>query len=223
MKCLSCVCTLIFFMAAFTAGVQAQQHARLSEAEVEKLRDTQAPGARIKVYLDFMQARLTKVDDLLEGPRNSPVSTGGVLDQLLAQYVELDDELKDWIQYQYNRQNDMRGGLRDLLDRGARQLQQLNHIQQSPGPYASQYSDTMQSAIADMKDTLNGGSAAMAGQVKTFGELKEEAKVSAASAKQAVKEQKKQLKEERKLAKKEEKLRKKESKQRENSNPNDNN
>jgi hypothetical protein len=220
MKRLLAGCALVLLCAV---GASAQQHASLSEAEVDKLRDTQAPGDRIKLYLDFMQARLTRFDALHESSRSPQAATGNELNQLMTQYVDLDDELKDWIQYQYNRQNDMRAGLRDLLDRGARQVQELHHIQQSPGPYAPEYSEALQNAIADIKDTLNGGSAAIAGQVKTFGELKQEQKVSAAAAKQAVKEQKKQLKEEKKLAKQEEKERKQEEKQQGNSNSCDDN
>jgi hypothetical protein len=222
-KCLPIVCTLVVVAAACVAGARAQQRADLSEAEVDKLRDTQGAGDRIKLYLDFMQERLTRFDDLHDSPRNPQLNTGSVLDQLMTQYVELDDELKDWIQYQYNHQNDMRAGLKDLLDRGARQLQELQHVQQSPGPYTSEYSEDLQNAIADMKDTLDGGNAAIAGQVKTFGELKQEQKESAAASKEAIKQQKKQIKEEKKLAKKEEKLQKKESKQQGNSNSDEDN
>jgi hypothetical protein len=212
--------TLFVLIAVFGAAAHAQQRATLTEAEADKLRDTQGAGDRIKLYLDFMQARLSRFDGLRNTPLDPELNTGSVLEQLMKQYVELDDELKDWIQYQYNHQNDMRAGLRDLLDRGSRQLQQLRHVQQSPDPYAVHYSGDLQDAIANMQDTLNGGSAAIAGQVKAFGELKQEQKESAAASKQAIRDQKKQLKEERKLAKKEEQIRKKEEKKQQQENPN---
>lgn len=204
---------LVCLSVLFAAGAWAQQKAALSEAEVEKLRDTQEPGERIKVYVDFMQARLAKFDQFRGRPVDPQYRVGKYLDEILGQYIKLDDELKDWIQYQYNRQGDMRAGLRVLLDQGAHQLQELRHAQQNPDPYSARYSDSLQDSIADMEDTLNGATQAMAGQVKTMGELKEKEKQAAQASKQAVKAEKKQLKEEKRLLKKEEKLRKKESKQ----------
>jgi hypothetical protein len=212
------LCLLAAITVVLAPGGRAQnvKRAALSEAEVDKLRDTQDPGERIKVYLDFMQTRLTTFDGFRSRPVNPEYRVGKYLDEVLAQYIELDDELKDWIQYQYNRQADMRAGLRALLDTGPKQLDELRHVRQTPDPYYARYSDTLQDAIADVEDTLDGASKAMAGQVKALGELKEKEKESARASKQALNEEKKQLKQERKLAKKEEKLRKKESKQQNN-------
>lgn len=207
-------CVGILALALASAAVaQGPGRASLTASEVEKLRDTQDPGQRIEVYLDLMQTRLAKFDDVREQPVNPEYRTGKYLNEILGQYLELDDELKDWIQYQYNRQGDMRAGLRDLLDAGSRQLTDLKHDQSTPSSYTVKYSDTLQDAIADMQDTLDGGTKALAGQVKLMGELKEQAKESARASKQAIKAEKKRLAQERKLAKKEEKLRKKEEKQ----------
>ncbi|HTV53774.1 MAG TPA: hypothetical protein VMI06_02545 [Terriglobia bacterium] len=205
------------------AWAQGPKRAALSEAEVDKLRDTQEPGERIKVYLDFMQRRLTTFDTFRNKPVNPEYRGGKYLDEILGQYVALDDELKDWIQYQYNRQGDMRAGLRTLLDTGPQQLEELRHVQQSRDPYFAHYSDTLQDAIADMQDTLDGASTAMAAQVKTLGELKQKEKETAQASKEAIKQEKKQLKQERKLEKKEEKLQKKEAKQQNDSGADDDN
>jgi hypothetical protein len=221
----SSLCVLSALAVWFSGEARAQgpQRAALSDAEVDRLRDTQDPGERIKVYLAFMQTRLTRFDDFRNKPVNPEYRGGKYLDEILGQYVELDDELKDWIQYQYNRQNDMRAGLRALLDTGPQQLQELRHVQQTPDPYFSRYSDTLQDAIADLQDTLGGGSKAMAGQVKALGELKQKEKETAQASKQAIKQEKKQLKQERKLEKKEEKLEKKEAKQQNSSGDNNDN
>jgi hypothetical protein len=218
-----CVPVALALVFAGGAWAQGPKRAALSETEVEKLRDTQDPGERIKVYLDFMQTRLTTFDSFRNRPVNPEYRVGKYLDEVLGQYVELDDELKDWIQYQYSHQGDMRAGLRVLLDTAPKQLEELQHVQQTRDPYYARYSDTLQDAIADVQDTLDGASKAMAGQVKALGELKQKEKAAAQASKQAVKEEKKQLKQERKLAKKEEKLRKKESKQQNGSGSDDNN
>ena len=208
---------------AVAGSAWAQKRAVLSEVEVDKLRETQDPGERIKVYLNFMQSRLTTFEGFRSRPVNPEYRVGKFLDEVLAQYVQLDDELKDWIQYQYNRQGDMRAGLRVLLDLGPKQLEELQHVQQARDPYYTRYSDTLQDAVADVQDTLDGASKAMAGQVKALGELKEKEKAAAKTSKEAVKQEKKQLKEEQKLAKKEEKLRKKEAKQQNSSDSDDDN
>jgi hypothetical protein len=208
---------------SIAVGAWAQTKAALGEAEVDKLRDTQDPGERIKVYLDFMQRRLTTFEGFRSRPVNPEYRVGKFLDEVLTQYVKLDDELKDWIQNQYNRQGDMRAGLRTLLDEGPKQLEELQHADQTRDPYYSRYSDTLQDAIADVQDTLDGASKAMAGQVKELGELKAKQRVEAQASKEAVKQEKKQLKEERKLAKKEEKLRKKEANQPNSTSSDDNN
>jgi hypothetical protein len=221
----STVCFLVALPVLFSGLLWAQgpKRAELSEAEVDKLRETQDPGERIKVYLAFMQTRLTTFDIFRSKPVNPEYRGGKYLDEVLGQYVELDDELKDWIQYQYNRQGDMRAGLRALLDDAPKQLEELRHAQQTPDPYSPRYSDTLQDAIADLEDTLDGASKAMAGQVKVLGELKQKEKETALATKQAIKQEKKQLKQERKLEKKEQKLRKKEAKQQNDSGGDDNN
>jgi hypothetical protein len=210
-------------LAVFLGGqarAQGPKRAALSDAEADKLRDTQDPGERIKVYLAFMQTRLTTFDIFRNKPVDPEYRGGKYLDEVMGQYVELDDELKDWIQYQYNHQGDMRAGLRTLLDTGPRQLEELRHVQQVRDPYFTRYSDTLQDAIADLQDTLDGASKAMAGQVKTLGELKQKEKGTAQASKQAIKQEKKQLKQERKLEKKEEQLQKKEAKEQNDSDDN---
>lgn len=198
---------LMLILALLSAPIiaRAQQNASLSGSEVEKLRDTQDPGERIKVYLDFMQTRLQTFESYRSRPVDPQYRVGKFLDEVLGQYVDLDDELKDWIQFQYNRDGDMRSGLRDFLDRAPRQLAELKHAQQNPDPYAGRYSENLTNAIADLEDTLNGASAAFAGQVKKFGELKQTEKEEKKAVETEAKEEKKRIKEEEKLRKKEQK------------------
>lgn len=190
---------------AFAAAARAQQRAALSEPEVDKLRDTQDPGKRIMVYLDFMQTRLATFENYRSRPVDPQYRVGRFLDEVLAQYIDLNDELKDWIQFQYKREGDMRSGLRALLDRAPRQLEELKHAQQTPDPYAAKYSDRLADAVADLEDTLNGATTAFRGQVKKFGELKENAKETKKAAQAEAKQEKKRIKEDEKLRKREEK------------------
>ncbi len=199
---------LIFLLLApLRARAQERNRAYLTSAEVNELRNAQDPSQRIKVYLSFEQDRLGLMEAALDS--NGDVRVG--LNELLNQYISIDDELKDWIQYQYNRDGDMRKGLRTLLDEGPKQLEVLRHIQNSSAPVAKANASSLRDAIANMNDTLNGATEALAVQQKKFPEMKEAAKVEA-------RDLKKQRKEQEKLNKKERKMRKK---HRKNRNPDD--
>ena len=187
------------------ASVPAQKEAALSEEEEDKLREEQDPGKRIELYLEFAQDRLSQFDQFRQKPADPKYDTGGYLDKLLGEYIALQDELKNWIQYQYDHQGDMRSGLRALLDRGPRQLQQLQHIQQEPDRFASDYRNSLRDAIDNLTDMLDGATTALNSQQKKFGELKRQEKVDEQEAKQSQKDEKKRIKEEEKLRKKERK------------------
>ncbi len=186
-------------------GAAAQKEAALSEEEEDKLREEQDPGKRIELYLDFAEERLTQFDAFRQKPADPKYDTGGYLDKLLGQYIALQDELKNWIQYQYDHQGDMRKGLHAFLDRGPRQLEQLRHIQQEPDAFAAAYRDSLRDAIDDLTDALDGATTALGSQEKKFGEMKKQEKIDEQQAKQAAKEEKKRIKEEEKLRKKERK------------------
>jgi hypothetical protein len=186
-------------------SMPVQKEAALSDEEEDKLREEQDPGKRIELYLDFAQDRLSQFDQFRQKPADPKYDTGGYLDKLLGQYIALQDELKNWIQYQYDRQGDMRSGLRTLLDRGPRQLDQLQHIQQEPDRFVSDYRDSLRDAIDNLTDMLDGATTALNSQVKKFGEIKRQEKVEEQQAKQAAKDEKKRIKEEEKLRKKERK------------------
>jgi hypothetical protein len=187
------------------ASIPAQKEAALSEEEEDRLREEQDPGKRIELYIDFAQDRLGQFDQFRQKPADPKYDTGGYLDKLLGEYIALQDELKNWIQYQYDRQGDMRKGLRALLDRGPQQLDELRHIQQEPDHFVSDYRDSLRDAIDNLTDMLDGATTALSSQEKKFGELKRQEKVDEQQAKQAAKDEKKRIKEEEKLRKKERK------------------
>jgi len=187
------------------AAAQTRKPDVLTEDEADQLRDQQDPGARIELYLNFGQVRLDLFENFRSQSHDPKYDNGGYLDQVLAQYIAIDNELKDWIEDQYDRQGDMRKGLRALLDRGSKQIEELRHFQQTPDGFASFYKDNLKDAIENLSDTLDGATQALADQEKKFGELKREAKEDARSAKEREKEAKRRAKEEKKLQKKERK------------------
>ena len=171
----------------------AQKGDFLSDEEEDALRETQDPGKRIEVYLDLEQARLLKMDEMRSQPNGVAV--------LMSEYVTLCQEMKNWIQYQFDRKGDMREGLRAVLDHGPEQLDHLRQIQQWPESANASYRFDLRDAIDSMTDALDGSTQAMSDQQKVFGELKRQEKADAKADKSRVKEEKKRNKEEEKLRK----------------------
>jgi hypothetical protein len=186
-------------------GAQTAKRAALSDAEEDKLREEQDPAKRIELYLAFSQNRLSQFEIFRQKPDDPQYNTGKYLDEMMGQYIALDDELKDWIDYQFDRGGDMRDGLTKLVQAGPQQLEQLRHIQQASDPRSSAYGHSVQDAIDDLTDTIDGGTKALAEQIKKFGQLKKDEKADARATKERAKEAEKREREEKKLQKKERK------------------
>jgi hypothetical protein len=198
-------CASLLLLAFWVGCLRAQSGPSLSDAEEEKLREAQDPGERIGVYLDLMQERLDRFESFRHQPDNPKYDNAGYLGDLLQDYVAIDVELKNWIDYQYQQQGDMRDGLRKLLERGPQQLALLRGVQGAPDRNTAHYADSLRDAIDQLSDTLDGATQAIGDQVKKFGELKREEKVAARAAKERAKEEKKRSKEEKKLRKRQNK------------------
>jgi hypothetical protein len=201
--------SVILALVLGASAARAFQSAALTPEEEDKVRDAQDPSERIKVYIEFEQTRLDRLAEAHGGYEGADTDHGAYLARLLGQYTSLIDEMKDWIDDQYDRGGDMRAGLKTLLDAGPKQLDELRGIQQSPGPYAPAFQTPLNNAIADMSDALDGAAKGLSEQEKKFGELKREEKVDAREAKQRRKEEEKRNREEKKLLKKMEKKQKK--------------
>ncbi len=203
MNCLRALAPALASLVLAGTLLPAQKTASLSEEEEDKLREVQDPAGRIEVYLAFEQARLDRIDGLRE---TSPVAASDQktnVESLLSEYIALNDELKNWIDFQYQRRGDMRHGLRVLVERGPQQLERLRRIQQSPDAHSAQYADSLRDAIDNLSDTLDGATKALTEQEKLFGQLKREEKAEARASKERAKEERKRTKEEKKLRKRE--------------------
>jgi hypothetical protein len=190
---------------AVSLGVAAgsQKDDYLSDDEVDELREAQAPSDRIEKYLSFAQVRLTRFDDYRNRPPDPDYDIPGYLETQLDQFIHITDALKDWVEEHYNRRDDMRVGLKKVVEMGPHQLDQLRHIEQSSDPYAAGYRKSLGDAIDDFTDALDGASKALSEQSKLFGELKREEKADAQTVKDREKQEKKRTGQEEKLRKKE--------------------
>ena len=191
---------LVFLMAPVILA-RAQKGDFLTGDEEDKLREAQAPSDRIEVYVDLVQARLDRLDKYRREPANSPYDIETFLNKQLDEYLSLNEELRNWIEEQAGRHGDMRRGLRKLLESYAKQLEQLRGIRQAPGAYASAYASSLQDALRDVTDLLDGATRALADQQKQFAESKEQEKAATRLSKERLKEEEKRTKEENKLRK----------------------
>ena len=175
----------------------------LSDDEVDELREAQGPSERIEKYLSFAQIRLTRFDDYRNRRPDPDYDIPAYLETQLDQYIRITDALKDWIEDHFDSHDDMRAGLKKVLEMGPHQLEQLRHIEQSSDPYAAGYRKSLADAIDDFTDALDGATKALSEQSKLFGELKREEKADAQTVKDREREEKKRTKDEEKLRKKE--------------------
>ena len=198
------VLALLMPLAAPAMTALAQKPDYVSDEEEDKIREAQEPSERIELYLTLAQSRLDRIEGFRSKPMDPQYDNGAYIDHLLDEYISLTDDLKNWIQDQYDRRVDMRKGLRKVLEMGPKQLDELRRIEASPDAYAHDYAKSLRDAKDDFTDTLDGATKALAEQVKILGELKSE-KAEAQSEKARMKEEKKRTKEEEKLRKKQRK------------------
>jgi len=196
---------LLFIATARAPSALAQKPDYVSDEEEEKLREAQDPSQRIEVYLALTQDRLDRIASFRSKTMDPQYDNGAFIDHLLDEYVSLTDDLKNWIQDQYDRRGDMRKGLKKALEAGPKQLEDLRRIQDAPDAYAAEYSKSLHDARDDFTDALDGATKALGEQIKTFGEIRENEKADAKAQKERTKEEKKQSKEEEKLRKKQQK------------------
>lgn len=174
----------------------------LNDDEADQLRDAQDPSQRIEKYLSFAENRLMRFDEYRER-RDPNYDIPTYLNTQLDEYVQITDALKDWIEDQFDRHDDMRAGLKKVVEEGPHQLDIMRRIQQSTDPYAAGYRQSLQDAMDDFTDAIDGASKALSEQTKMFGELKREEKADAQTIKEREKQEKRQTKDEGKLRKKE--------------------
>ncbi len=199
------VIALLMLATAPAATALAQKPDYLSDEEEEKIRDAQDPSERIDVYLVLTQSRLDRIASFRSKPMDPQYDNGAYVDHLLDEYISLTDDLKNWIQDQYDHKGDMRKGLRKALEAGPKQLEDLRRIQDAPDAYAADYAKSLRDARENFTDTLDGATKALGDQIKSFGEIRENEKADAKAEKERTREEKKRSKEEERLRKKQQK------------------
>ena len=126
----------------------------LSPAEADQVRDAPSMSDRIKLFLDFAQDRLKKVQYELQ--LTSPqVDKPQLLKGLLQGYSGCMDEAADRIQEGQHAAAKIRPAIKDMEKRGKAYLETLKTIEGANGPELASYKDSLDDAISATQDALS--------------------------------------------------------------------
>lgn len=126
-----------------------QQKDYLSALEADKIRDAETPNERIKLFLNFADDRLKKLQYELQHPsQNKHVE---MLNALLNGYVGCVDDAADLIQLGIEKQQNISKGIDLMASRTKDFLAVLEKIPVE-GPDAVMYKDNLQDAIEGTRD-----------------------------------------------------------------------
>ena len=148
------VCLLGAAAMVIRASVPQTTKDYLSDEESDKIRDTQNPGDRIKLYVSFAEDRLKKFE--YEQARTVPeMHKGDILNGLLNGYSGCVDDAADEIDEAKNKQLNIHPELKLLESKSKDFLSELEKIQKAKGPNFDDYNDTLQDAIDGTKDAMS--------------------------------------------------------------------
>lgn len=126
----------------------------LSPAEADKVRDAPDPNHRIKLFLDFAEDRLKKLQYELQ-LTTPQVDKPEILNGLLSGYSGCLDEVADRIQEAQQKGAKIRPAIKDMEKRGKAYLETLKTIEGANGPDLASYKDSLDDAISATQDALN--------------------------------------------------------------------
>jgi len=93
----------------------APRHDPLTPAEIDQLRDTaQEPDQRLKLYVKFVRARLSAVEQVRSDPKVT--DRGQEIHDRLQDFLDLYDELNDNIDTYADREADLRKVLKPIVE-----------------------------------------------------------------------------------------------------------
>ena len=155
---------LIFLAVLFlvSSSLAAAKRDPLTDVEVDKLRETtQEPEKRIKLFIEFAQARLLAIDQLRGDPKLDS-DRGKQIHNLLTDFLSISESLEDNLDM-YSRQHaDLRKPLKATIEAYTDWQLRLRSLKESPknDPKANeelkQYDFVLESATDAMNGALEG-------------------------------------------------------------------
>jgi hypothetical protein len=156
--------TVIAWLLLLTVPTFAQKHHDpLNQLEIDQLRDTaQEPVERLKLYVEFVRARLQALDKARSDPKVS--DRGQETHDRLQQFLDVFDELNDNIDTFADRKEDLRKALKAVIEGDSEFQAKLRALKDAAGttPQETKAYDflltnaiqTVDSSIADHRQLL---------------------------------------------------------------------
>jgi hypothetical protein len=126
----------------------------LSPGEADKVRDAQDPNDRIKLFLDFAEDRIKKLQYELQ-LKSPQVDKPEILNGLLSGYSGCIGEAADRLQDAQQKGLQIRKVIKDMEKRSKEYLDTLKAIEGANGPDLPSYKDSLDDAIAGTQDALD--------------------------------------------------------------------
>ncbi len=134
-----------------TAPLAAQDRDFLSTDEVEQVRMTQEPNARLMLYNKFAEARVLQVEDLLKAEK--PGRSARIHD-LLEDLVDILDTIDTVADDALMNNMEISAGMQDVAKRHAVMVEKLKKIDQMELSDRARYQFQLQMAIDTVEDSL---------------------------------------------------------------------
>lgn len=144
---------LAAFPLAFAAAAGTQEKKDyLTQIEADKIREAESISERIKLFLSFAADRIKKLEYELAHPSTDRRRTER-LDNLLNAYSGCIDDAADLIELGVEKQEDIRGGVKEMQAKGKEFLTYLKGLSTN-GPELETYKDNLSDAIEATEDAL---------------------------------------------------------------------
>ncbi|MBI4465050.1 MAG: hypothetical protein HY647_10125 [Acidobacteria bacterium] len=143
---------LLLLLWSGCAGMAAWgQEEFLTAGELDAVRDTQEPGKRIVLYLDFAQRRLDAVRENLSSTKPNP---GQAVQKNLREYYRVLEALNTTIETARDKRVPVDKPLGEVEKRGGEFLKYLQSLQSKSSPGWSDYRFTVEEAIDMTQDEI---------------------------------------------------------------------
>ncbi len=152
MLALGWIITIVMIIPAMARA--QEQPDFLSPAEADKVRDTPDANGRIKLFVDFAEDRLKKLQYELQ-LTTPQVDKPTILNGLLHGYSSCLDEAADRIDDGQQKGAKIRPAIKDMEKRGKGYLETLKTIEGAKGPELASYKDSLDDAISATQGALN--------------------------------------------------------------------
>jgi hypothetical protein len=131
----------------------------LTDTEADKIRDAYEPAEKIHLFIGFAQDRLKKFEYEINR-KTAELHRSDTLNGLLNGYEGCVDDAADLIQLGIEKDEDIRGEIKEMASKSKEFLATLQKIENDKGPELDLYKDTLDDAIDGTSDALREAEAA---------------------------------------------------------------